>query len=67
MDHHLGFRVTFGVTVARDVVPGLEDDDLVTRLGDLARDHRSREAGPGDAEPHRSVSDRPSRTRWRRI
>jgi hypothetical protein len=63
MDHHLGLRVAFGVTVARDVVPRLEDDHVVTILGDLAGDHRAREPGPGNAEPHRPASDRSSGSR----
>ena len=56
VDHHLGLGVTLGVTVAGDMIPGLEDDRVVPCLGDRAGDHRAGEPGSGDAEPHRAAS-----------
>jgi hypothetical protein len=41
VDHHLGLRVTLGVTVAGDMLPGLEDDRLVPRLAERAGDDRA--------------------------
>ena len=40
VQHHPGFRITFGMTVTADVGPGLEYLDGIPGVGQLVGNHR---------------------------
>ena len=51
MHHHPGFGIAFGMAIACDMRPRIDDGDLMPRLGQMAANHCTRQSGTHHQKP----------------